>query len=261
MNRQRWFVTGVFALALGLGVWTVAAVSFQGVSSSFVDGEVVSAADFNDLFGKIDGNFSDAAAQINTNETDIIALQDGKVDLSGDTMTGTLNIQGGDGMAGFFQNESDSAPALYLKNLGAGPILQAVTPSGGVLEISTDGSVRIGGTASEPIIRLDGTTGTITNNVGSGLPLAFGTIDSDGTILSGTSNFSVTFDAGFTRYEIAIDGESYHYSDYAAMVTPITGGVSAETGSSSDNLLVSVVQADGTNAAGRFSFVVFKPGF
>jgi hypothetical protein len=73
MNRLP--LTLLLTFLLTFGLWTLAVVDFAGVSSSFADGETVSASAFNDLFSAIDGNFQTAKAAIEGNQAAIGTLQ------------------------------------------------------------------------------------------------------------------------------------------------------------------------------------------
>jgi hypothetical protein len=66
--RYRIFVQAALVLALGLGVWAVA-VAFTPVNASFVAGDAVSAAAFNDAFATVDANFAAAETAIDALET------------------------------------------------------------------------------------------------------------------------------------------------------------------------------------------------
>ena len=56
----------------------------------------------------------------------------------------------------------------------------------------------------------------------TGSPLAFGTIAADGTISSGSGNFTASYDAASTRYVITITGHSYFFSSYTTQLTLIS---------------------------------------
>jgi hypothetical protein len=91
-------------------------------------------------------------------------------------------------------------------------------------------------------------------------PIAHGFFDSaSGTRLSGSSNITCTWDAGFVRYACTIAGESYSYWAYTVNVTP-TSLVIPATNSLSNQLLVSFYNISGTavKPAGGFSVTVFK---
>jgi hypothetical protein len=51
-------------------------------------------------------------------------------------------------------------------------------------------------------------------------PLAFGVVSGSGSRLSGTSNWSASYNPAYKRYEITISGESYYFGDYTTVVTP-----------------------------------------
>jgi hypothetical protein len=160
----------VLSLALGLGIWTIAAVNLTGVTSDFQEGDVVSASDFNDLFATIDDNFALVA--------DAIADQVAK---AGDTMSGRLAISGDTGprsdggnaalyaqntnnagVSAFFEGDT-SEPVLIVRNNGNGPLLQATNGTSG-LEVANDGTLRLG-TIGSPEIVLDPTTATISGDL------------------------------------------------------------------------------------------------
>lgn len=94
-------------------------------------------------------------------------------------------------------------------------------------------------------------------------PLAYGFINFNGTVSSGSGNFTCTWNASSMRYEITISGESYFFSQYATTVTPASGTIArmATTSSVSGNLIVYML--DPLNAGNRtqtsFQFVVYDP--
>jgi hypothetical protein len=93
------------------------------------------------------------------------------------------------------------------------------------------------------------------------LPIAYGTVSTSGTILSGSGNFSVVYDTTNKRYEITIDNETYSYSQYATLVTHIgSGDIGFPSVTSGTGILyVNFYMADGTKKASYFSFLVYKP--
>lgn len=90
-------------------------------------------------------------------------------------------------------------------------------------------------------------------------PVAYGTVNSNGTISSGSGNFTVTWTG--TWYEITITGESYHYLSYQAVANTIGGTVPrfATTSSVSGRLIVSIFDLSGNNQPNMFNFVVYRP--
>lgn len=284
MTPKKRILAVVLTLALGMGVWTLA---FTYQTASFADGDVLSASQLNTL---LNDNFQAASDAVD-------AVDAAKVDRAGDTMSGRLNVDaaatssgtgdptttfrvdntGSDGSAAVFHadNGSDNGvvsikqdgagPALSLKSNGGGPLIVGAGELVVSFAVDADGSIRIGdmGTdgTGDPTLHLDATDGTITNAVGSGLPLAFGTVTSGGSVEAGsTSNWTVTQEAG-PIYRIAIDGASYLYSDYATTVTPIGSAArTATAGSQGGDLLVRIFDENGNQVAEDFTFVTYEPG-
>jgi len=253
MNRHRIFLAGLLTLTLGFGLW-VSAVDLQPTLSGFTDGDVVSAADFNALFTTIDQNFSDA-------ETAINALEEDKVALAGDTMTGPLNIA--------FEGDGDDI-GLLIKKTGGGPLMVALnadTSQG--LQVDADGSLQIGTTGS-PEITLDVDTGdailsgTVRNEAGDALlPIAFGRIDynaGSASVRNGTANVaSATYDAGLNRFEIDLTGINFDSREYVTVATVQGSAASARVGSVSGDLLVYTFDVSGAPTTSDFAFVIYDP--
>lgn len=100
--------------------------------------------------------------------------------------------------------------------------------------------------------------GISANLVGNG-PIAYGVMWSDGVKLSGTANWTSTYNAALTRYEVTITGENYFYTDYATVVTPAGDPRFCRTGSVSGKLLITCYDISGTATTSRIGFVVSKP--
>ncbi len=93
--------------------------------------------------------------------------------------------------------------------------------------------------------------------------IAFGTIDSDGNILSGTPNVGCYYWGDVEpEYEISISGESYYLYEYSTVITPFGGSyITLPTTSSYEgNLLVSFYDLSGNwvKSPNGFSFVIYK---
>lgn len=285
MTPKKRILSVVLTLALGLGVWTLA---FTYQTADFAEGDVLSASELNTL---LNDNFQAASDAVDD-------LDAAKVDRDGDAMTGRLDISAvaqtsgdtgdpttvfrventaSDGSAAVFEGASDgnvgvvsvkqngAAPALSLKANGGGPLIAAGDAVGLTFAVDADGSIRVGdmgaGGTDAPTLHLDAAAGTVTNDVGSGLPLAFGQVASDGSLRTGASTTNVTAsqEAG-PHYRISIDGESYSYDDYVTTVTPVGSVAYAETGSVSGDLLVFLYDESGAEVAADFNFVTYKPG-
>ncbi len=91
-------------------------------------------------------------------------------------------------------------------------------------------------------------------------PIAYGTIDFNGTILSGTPNFSCVWNNVNLRYEIQIDNENYFYADYVTVATPVNDNDRTSAGSASNRLIIEIESiASGAQEQGRFHFITYKP--
>lgn len=277
----------VLTFALGLGVWTIA-VTFTPTTSDFQAGETLSADDLNsllndnfnavsDAFDDVDNelsglddrvsdnadDISDLDGRVSTNEGDISDLQDDKVDKSGDTMSGTLTIEPNDATAASFTNDSANDATVTIKNEGTGPVLQAFAAGGFGLVVGSNGEVQIGNAISGDVnITLDPEEGTITNNVGAGLPIAFATVDSNGDILSGTSNVNSVPQGGAGRYRFDITDRNLTEENITVTVTAQRDsgdpGRSTQWNVASDDLFIGIRDLADNGTDTPFSFIVFK---
>ena len=93
------------------------------------------------------------------------------------------------------------------------------------------------------------------------LPIAFGFINSNGSVATGTPNFSAVWSTTNSQYEILIDDEDYFFNEYVTIVTPISSpGLTTRTNSRSGRLVVALDDRAGANRVqASFSFVVYKP--
>jgi len=281
MKNPRRIRVIVLSIALGLSVWGAA---FTFTTASFSEGDVLSAEALNTL---LNSNFQAAAS-----------ATDEKLDLSGGTIDGTLRVNGDApfengtgalfvsltddaGSAGVFRGNTDSgngvvtikqggaAPVLTLKALGSGQIIGGANGTAVRFVVENDGSISIGNLGSDgtsdPTLRLDAEAGTVTNAVGSGLPVAFGFIRSDCDVVEdmSTSNLSAAEalapnPAGSCN--IVIDGGDNH-TDYTIIVTP-DGAVEALTPSigfdGTDAINIVFLDDNDVYTAKPFHFVAFK---
>lgn len=91
-------------------------------------------------------------------------------------------------------------------------------------------------------------------------PIAFGYINSGGTLSAGTPNFTVVWNATSLWYEITITGESYSIFSYVTMVTPSNVNQVARVDSTGGKMLVRIRNTTtNTDVQGLFGFVTFKP--
>lgn len=91
------------------------------------------------------------------------------------------------------------------------------------------------------------------------MPVAYGCVNSAGTIAGGTGNFTVT-KIGVGIYDIEITGETYSSSNCSASVTPVNSANPryATTTNNSGVLRVVMWNSGGTNSDNQFQFTVYK---
>lgn len=132
------------------------------------------------------------------------------------------------------------------------------------LTVAANGDVGIGTTAPTAKLDVQGSvslTGEL-NRPSTGtanmVPIAYGTIRDNGSIYTGSGNFTVVR-TSTGKYHITISGETYRFFDYAAVVSLITGPGFIDHGSVSNTLAVDIYDTSGTPTDGIFTFVVYKP--
>lgn len=86
----------------------------------------------------------------------------------------------------------------------------------------------------------------VTFKPGTSNPVAFGFIAPDGTVISGSGNFTCTWNSLNLRYEITITGETYYWTDYSTQATlashASTAGAIIQVGSLNGNMLIYVTR-------------------
>lgn len=93
-----------------------------------------------------------------------------------------------------------------------------------------------------------------------GLPIAYGYINSNGTVANATPNVSVSWDTTYDRYLVTIAGEAYWFNDYVTVIQ--VGGTSPRVvtnGSTGGKMTVYITNLSGTKVQNIFQFVTFKP--
>jgi hypothetical protein len=117
-----------------------------------------------------------------------------------------------------------------------------------------DGTVATGDLADDSV-----TPAKINGTGGANLPIAYGYCHSDGTTHGGTSNVSCSWNAGQARYEITISGETYYYTDYVTVVTPVEYVFPSVNSSAGGALIITFMNHSGTNGRQTdFGFVIYK---
>jgi hypothetical protein len=90
--------------------------------------------------------------------------------------------------------------------------------------------------------------------------IAFGCIDENGTILSGSGNFTCAWEASNKWYRITISGEDYVYYNYTTVVTPVNSDYIHCFHSSVDGdlLIYAIDKYYYDESQSKFDFMVFK---
>lgn len=275
MKPRKRLLTVVLTLALGLGVWTLA---ISLTAAGFSDGDILSADDLNTL---LNGNYDAITAEFNKFDSTGGRVT-GRTDIVGDAISDTgLNTlfyadnRGDSGSAAVFQSNNDSdagavsikqqgtGPALSLKSNGGGPMISGASSLQVTFLVEDNGSIKIGNMGNgsgDPVIHLDAVEGTVTNNVGSGLPLGFGYVNLSGDRVSGTSNFSAARVSTGT-YEVTFTGESYSRTGYASFIQGASPSrYTARADATGGKLQVQIYNASGNLQDGAFHFVTYKDG-
>ena len=90
------------------------------------------------------------------------------------------------------------------------------------------------------------------------LPICYGFIQFDGTIITGSGNFTaVRKQVG--EFTITIDGENFNAQDYIATVTAMGIPFLTSYSASENNLIIEMENSAGSPVLGNVSFVVYKP--
>lgn len=143
------------------------------------------------------------------------------------------------------QSVSDSGIAVYGVNTSTSATAYAGNFKGKV-NVSGDITKTYSATAANPERRAT--------------PICYGTVNVNGTIASGTPNFSCNWDnAGY--YVIQLEGENYNATNYTTVITPISGSPLIATSNPLTGafLTVRIFNLTGVNVQNAFSFIVYKP--
>ena len=92
------------------------------------------------------------------------------------------------------------------------------------------------------------------------IPIAYGFINTDGSVAAATPNVSSSYDSSSDRYKITIAGETYYFDEYVTVVTVVSLPPLLTTTSSVDgDLLVYLRDVSGDPVQRWFQFVTYKP--
>ena len=160
------------------------------------------------------------------------------------------NDAGGDGFRAITYANDMYRASVYAWNLGASPALYAT--SNGTYAADLDGNIRVGG--------------SIVSEYADGyydraIPVAYGCINTDGSVSSGTPNFTCEWEAATHRYRIEIDNLYYYTWDCSTVVTPVGAApVLASTTSWDGGLIVYMYNLSGDEIQSAFEFIAYRGG-
>lgn len=156
-----------------------------------------------------------------------------------------------------FGSSSNRWQDLYTVNADVSGTLTVADLSGD--EIVGSANLASGAVTSAKINDDAVTPNKIEGNGGANLPIAYGLVASDTTLLSGTSNVTSVVKDSF-RYLITIDGIDNNQYDYPVVVTPAleaAGMISQVTYSGDEGILVVIRDNSFSAIDNSFSFVVY----
>ena len=211
----------------------------------------------------------------NTNDPILDIKGETSFNLNFGTQNGALRVDAVSELIGIlsFSNQYPIAGILAsgVSSPGAGILGQvnsSVNGAAGVQALNNNGSTRAdlatdlyAGDFSGDVL----VDGDIKRQYGGGpasaTPIAYGYVTAFGSILSGSGNFSVTWDSINSRYLVDIDNENYFVSDYTTIITPASSSPRlATTSSISGDLIVRIF--DPLNSYNlvqtNFQFVTYK---
>jgi hypothetical protein len=203
----------------------------------------------------------------NGNAKASIDLGTGNISATGDVMaSGNVNASGSVIAGGNISTNGTLSTGSNLSvtnNISAGGTVSAtgsINTSNNLTvsnNITAGGNISATGNISGSNITLSGEINKSATGSANLLPIAYGTISATGGILSGSGNFSVSKTATGV-YSIAINNETYVYSNYTA-VASVTGSLAnLMTSSVSGNLIINTYTIAGVAADAIFQFVVYK---
>ncbi len=90
-------------------------------------------------------------------------------------------------------------------------------------------------------------------------PVAFGAVYQDGTVESGSGNFTAVWNPSSQWYQVTITGVNYYYLSYATTITTSTpiGNGTCQSDSVSGNLLVRCYTLSGVPTQATFGFITY----
>jgi hypothetical protein len=157
------------------------------------------------------------------------------------------NSGGGEGVIGYSENSA----GVY----GDGATYGGHFVSAGGTALRADGDVRVYGDLAA--------TGRVSGGDGTALPIAYGFVSEDGSLVSGSRNVESSWDDKTGAYAIYISDYEYLFWEYCTIVTlafpcfpaPCAAQVAGDEGL----LMVYIFDATGQEVQANFQFVTYSP--
>jgi hypothetical protein len=166
-----------------------------------------------------------------------------------------------------FGNQTNSNDGGIYYNLGINDFSLRFRTNGNITRMLLDSIGRIGIGTTTPDERLDvngnikvsGEINRSSTGAANLLPIAFGSVLSNGIAMSSTGNFSV-INTSTGVYEITIIGEAYSFYTHQTIVTPNSSAARfAVADFLNDKLVIRIFDAAGVLSNHAFYFFVYRP--
>lgn len=188
----------------------------------------------------------------------IMAQNEGRVGIGTFTPVNPLSVVQASGTANTVRIETLDHPT-------GKDLLELIVPSGStagsqfiemqngfdiVAAINSDGSAKF------KSVQFEDNTVQTTAAVG---PIAYGFVQSNGNVSSGSGNFSATWNAVDNRYDITITGENYFWTLFTTNITSGSAAIDRiRVSSSNGKMIVFLYNDTGSLIQGNFQFVTYK---
>lgn len=196
--------------------------------------------------------------RLKSNGDIIMAQNEGRVGIGTFTPVNPLSVLQTSGTANTVRIESQDHPT-------GKDLIELIVPSGSTsssqfieMQNGTDivAAVNSDGSAKFKSVQFEDNSVQTTAAIG---PVAYGFVGTTGGVLSGSGNYSASWVAASSRYEIAITGESYFWTLYTTNVTGASSAIEkTRVSSSAGKLVVYLYDDTGASIQGNFQFTTYK---
>ncbi|OIQ24050.1 hypothetical protein [Lacinutrix sp. MedPE-SW] len=201
---------------------------------------------------------SDVRFKLKSNGDILMAENEGRVGIGIVNPINTFSVLQATGIENTVRIETFDHPTG--KDLLELKVPEGSTSGSQFIEMENGGSIvaaiNSDGSAEFKSIQFEDNTTQTTAAVG---PVAYGFVISNGTVSSGSGNFSVIWNASLNRYEITISNVDYFYRSFASNVTASSSSIHrCRVSSQNGNMLVYLYNSAGAPIQGEFQFTTFQ---